>query len=571
MKTKIFLISILLLLSTFSSAYSSIRIGTFGDSITMGAGFHLTIDDVEYSNLGSYRYFLIDYFETGGFDVDMVGLWGKEQGYAEYWEIGAEAFKWDINHQLNEVMDMDHTGWGGASAGPLIDYFIQIDGAAQLFPIPNEEGSSMIIHIGTNNINESIDNSTSHVERLIDYMYEHDPTVNLIICQIIPSTYLPTHNYLIDQYNVALNDLVNELSQTQDNLFLVDLNTPLRENWELLTADTKHPNNQGYSIMAYNLYMAMLHNDIIPIPCGISCGDMDNDTVNDPSDNCPTIPNTDQQDVDYDTFGDVCDNCEDIFNPDQEDADTDGTGDICDADTVYGSVSGAVKEGIFVGIYTSSCGGNLLAASTLTDSEGYYSLGGLENGRYFLIPEVSGYSVNSVHGNWVDLPQAEIQSYDFTVSEYTCDDVDRFLDNNDGTVTDCRTNIVWLKDANCDGGGNWDNAMAFASGLNSGECGLTDGSVEGDWRLPDKDELQGIGTDPPTSWYDGAPPVIFETPFEFFNTIISSPYWSRTEADAANAFFVLMIVDPIPPPEGMTTIYSKSETDSRAWFVRDDN
>jgi hypothetical protein len=415
MKTKIFLISILLLLSTCNPAYSLMRIGTFGDSITMGTGFHLVIDDVEYERLGGYRYFLLDYFEGDGFNVDMVGLWGKEQGYAGVWEIGEEALKWDNNYMLTGV-DMDHTGWGGASAGPLVDYFILSDGAEQLFPKDNQTGpgSSMIIHIGTNNINNYSVEITK-LERLIDYMYVHDPAVNLIICQIIPRTDDPGANFLIDQYNVALNDLVNDLSLTQDNLFLVDLNTPLRENWGLLTADAIHPNNQGYSIMAYNLYMAMLHNDIIPIPCGISCGDMDNDTVNDPSDNCPTIPNTDQQDVDYDTFGDVCDNCENIFNPDQEDADTDGTGDICDAYTVYGSISGAVKEGILVGIYTATCGDYVLEASTLTDSEGYYSVGGLGNGRYFIIPEVSGYSVHGVDGDWADLPQAVIRSFDFTV------------------------------------------------------------------------------------------------------------------------------------------------------------
>jgi lysophospholipase L1-like esterase len=253
MKTKIFLISILLFLSTCNSAYSLIRIGTFGDSITMGNGFKLTISEVEYVRLGGYRYFLLDYFEGDGFNVDMVGLWGKEQGYADYWEIGEEALKWDNNYMLTGV-DMDHTGWGGASAGTLVDYFILSGGAEQLFPKDDQTGpgSSMIIHIGTNNINDPIDESISHVGRLIDYMDEHDPTINLIICQIIPRTDDPGSNFLIDQYNVALNDLVNELSQTQDNLFLVDLNTPLRENWELLTADKLHPNNQGYSIMASN-------------------------------------------------------------------------------------------------------------------------------------------------------------------------------------------------------------------------------------------------------------------------------------------------------------------------------
>ena len=412
---KNFLISILLLLSTCTSAYSLIRIGTFGDSITMGNGFKLNISGVEYVRLGGYRYFLLDYLEGDGFNVDMVGLWGKEQGYAEYYEIGEEALKWDNNYMLKDVMDLDHTGWGGASAGPLVDYFILSDGAEQLFPKDNQTGpgSSMIIHIGTNNINNFMD-EISHVERLIDYMYVHDPAVNLIICQVIPKTDDPATNILIDQYNVALNDLVNVTYQAQDNLFLVDLNTPLRENWGLLTDDTIHPNNQGYSIMAYNLYMAMLHNDIIPIPCGISCGDMDNDTVNDPSDNCPNVSNPGQEDVDYDTFGDVCDNCEDIFNPEQKDADTDGTGDICDANTVYGYVSGDAQEGVTVVISSTNCGLIDPVAELTTDENGYYASGDLEGGRYLVEANYPGYSFSSEY--WVDILQTEIQSYDFTAT-----------------------------------------------------------------------------------------------------------------------------------------------------------
>jgi hypothetical protein len=435
MKTKIFLISILLFLITGNSAYSFIRIGTFGDSITLGNGFKTTIDDVERSNLGGYRYSLVDYFERGGFDVDMVGLWGKEPGDA-YW-YGEEASYKDNNYLLAGEMDMDHTSWGGAQAEYFIDYFIDIDAAEQLFPIPNQEGSSMIIHIGTNNVNAPIDESISHVERLIAYMDEHDPTVNLIICQIIPSTYSPFFNFSIDLYNDALQILVDDLSETQENLFLVDLNTPLRENWELVTADKLHPNNQGYRIMADILYMAMLYNDIIPSTCGgseeIPC-DMDNDTVTDPSDNCPTISNIDQQDVDNDTVGDACDlcpndpnndedsdgvcgdvdNCIGTPNPTQKNADEDGKGDVCDADTVYGSMSGAVKEGIFVGIYKSACGGDVLETSTITDLEGYYSIGNLGDARYLIVPEDTSYSFNPSY--WVDIAQTEIQSFDFTAT-----------------------------------------------------------------------------------------------------------------------------------------------------------
>ena len=68
----------------------------------------------------------------------------------------------------------------------------------------------------------------------------------------------------------------------------------------------------------------------------------------------------------------------------------------------------------------------------------------------------------------------------------------------DGTVTDCRTGLTWLKNANCtdSSGGitnptgelNWYDAMKWAAGLGSGKCGLTDHSEAGDWRLPAKAE-----------------------------------------------------------------------------------
>ncbi len=70
----------------------------------------------------------------------------------------------------------------------------------------------------------------------------------------------------------------------------------------------------------------------------------------------------------------------------------------------------------------------------------------------------------------------------------------RYADNLDGTITDCRTGLIWLKDANCtDGLGiidkssgdlNWYDAKKWAAALNQGHCGLTDGSFPGFWRLP---------------------------------------------------------------------------------------
>jgi hypothetical protein len=78
----------------------------------------------------------------------------------------------------------------------------------------------------------------------------------------------------------------------------------------------------------------------------------------------------------------------------------------------------------------------------------------------------------------------------------------RFTDNGDGTVTDNLTRLVWLKNASCtnffsgDSTGvnnrNWSMAITAANLLSSGYCGLSDGSVAGDWRLPNVHELSSL-------------------------------------------------------------------------------
>jgi hypothetical protein len=78
----------------------------------------------------------------------------------------------------------------------------------------------------------------------------------------------------------------------------------------------------------------------------------------------------------------------------------------------------------------------------------------------------------------------------------------RFRDNKDGTLTDTKTGLVWLKNANClvffqgdTRGMNsrpWSEAMRASAKLNNGFCGLSDQSRAGDWRLPNRDELLSL-------------------------------------------------------------------------------
>ena len=64
------------------------------------------------------------------------------------------------------------------------------------------------------------------------------------------------------------------------------------------------------------------------------------------------------------------------------------------------------------------------------------------------------------------------------------DNGNRFVDCGNGTVKDFKTGLFWLKNASCFGVQNWATANISAVNLGQGQCGLTDGSLPGDWRLP---------------------------------------------------------------------------------------
>jgi hypothetical protein len=68
------------------------------------------------------------------------------------------------------------------------------------------------------------------------------------------------------------------------------------------------------------------------------------------------------------------------------------------------------------------------------------------------------------------------------------DDVNRYVNCGNGTVTDTVTGLIWLRQADCIGFLSYAAANQAAAGLKAGDCSLTDGSSPGDWRLPTMDE-----------------------------------------------------------------------------------
>jgi hypothetical protein len=104
----------------------------------------------------------------------------------------------------------------------------------------------------------------------------------------------------------------------------------------------------------------------------------------------------------------------------------------------------------------------------------------------------------------------------------------RFTDNGDGTVRDNLTNLIWLKDANCFNPRTWNQALSDCNGLADGSCGLTDGSNAGDWRLPNRFELESLLD---MSNYGSALPS--GHPFSY----VGGYYWSSTTTVATGMVY----------------------------------
>ena len=108
--------------------------------------------------------------------------------------------------------------------------------------------------------------------------------------------------------------------------------------------------------------------------------------------------------------------------------------------------------------------------------------------------------------------------------------VDRYTNNGDGTVTDNLTGLKILEDWNCLGNVDWETALTNANSLADGTCGLTDGSVAGVWRLPNRIELQSLlnlqFASPAVSNTAGTGK--WTTNGEPFKNVQSQHYWSST-------------------------------------------
>ncbi|HUK01720.1 MAG TPA: DUF1566 domain-containing protein [Steroidobacteraceae bacterium] len=126
----------------------------------------------------------------------------------------------------------------------------------------------------------------------------------------------------------------------------------------------------------------------------------------------------------------------------------------------------------------------------------------------------------------------------------------RMVDHGDGTVTDSVTGLVWLKQADCING-TWAQALAAINALASGQCGLTDGSTTGTWRMPNRKELASLADRAQNNQADffdytwmSASPGIGSTSAPFANFVQLQYYWtSTTDASDTTAAWTVFSCD----------------------------
>jgi Protein of unknown function (DUF1566)/Collagen triple helix repeat (20 copies) len=137
----------------------------------------------------------------------------------------------------------------------------------------------------------------------------------------------------------------------------------------------------------------------------------------------------------------------------------------------------------------------------------------IPNARVIATGQVKSYAVGD-DGDW--MPGASAAS--------------RFFNNNDGTVKDNLTGLIWLTNANCFGAQTWAAALTSANTLASPACGLTDGSVVGQWRLPNRTELMSL-----MDLSKANPALPTGNPF---TTTVQSYYGSSYAGSTANVWYV---------------------------------
>jgi lysophospholipase L1-like esterase len=261
------------------------RILSLGDSITVG--YYAETVGIYFVD-GSYRKNLQD--KIGVRVRDFVGQWGNKIGTETGSTPTLATRDEDTNYLLLPVHQPRHFGWGGQTIQDMAGYLQSMNQMNMWFDIQDDK-NLVIILLGTNNSkdqytgeppNRIVDPSNivgdvSDLIGIVNYIDSFDSSINVLVCQITPYKYPPNKpnyesvkysNEWVILFNVELEQEVVALQASKNNLYLLDLYTPLEANDKWIdntysSTDFVHPSKAGYNIMGVIIHQFMIEKGLL--------------------------------------------------------------------------------------------------------------------------------------------------------------------------------------------------------------------------------------------------------------------------------------------------------------------
>ncbi|MFI5495304.1 SGNH/GDSL hydrolase family protein [Actinoplanes sp. NPDC051859] len=197
---------------TGTQGFEGLRVLPLGDSITRGTGS---------PTRSSYRMALAERLLKGGIQINYVGSQRNGTGS-------------DVNHE-------GHGGW------TIDELSAELDGWLDTY-----RPDVVLVHAGTNNITQGHGPTATarKLSAMLDQIRAKAPTAYIFVAQIATSR-MPTEAAQDRVYNRLIPKLVAE--KQDDRITVVDQSSVRGIDLH----DLRHPNDFGYSKMAWNWYQAM--------------------------------------------------------------------------------------------------------------------------------------------------------------------------------------------------------------------------------------------------------------------------------------------------------------------------
>ena len=220
----VFAVTAFALFASIEAATAQVRLMPLGNSITEGVGS---------SHNSGYRRELYFLLQNAGVTFDFVGSLQYGSGFS----------------------DLDHEGHPGFLAN-------QLDSKKYLADHPAD---GVFLEVGTNDIsfNESASEVYNDIAKIVDDIYQTNQATAIYLSTIIPRLGTSDQQQVTDELNGMLPGLVSIKANAGYKIYLVDIAARFKSvpGWQTnLMADTVHPNDAGYLLMAEEWFAAYLAN-----------------------------------------------------------------------------------------------------------------------------------------------------------------------------------------------------------------------------------------------------------------------------------------------------------------------